>query len=136
MISGIGHDIVQIPRIQALLQRYGSRFTQKCFTKIECNRAVNLSLAQQAAYYAKRFAAKEACVKALGTGFRDQIMFKDITIENDVLGKPFINLTGAALQRLHHLSGTTIHLSLSDDFPIASAFVVIEAYSAHNIKIK
>ncbi|MGH1378642.1 MAG: holo-ACP synthase [Alphaproteobacteria bacterium] len=131
MIIGIGTDLVDIKRIEDALNRHGDRFEDRCFTKIEQEKASNRNgVDQVAATYAKRFAAKEACAKALGTGFVDDITMRDIgVVENDD-GKPSLILTGGALSKLDKLTpdgmGATMHLSLTDEPPYAQAFVVIE----------
>ncbi len=129
MIIGIGSDLIDIRRIQTALDRHGARFVNRCFTPHEQARAE--SRAHRAATYAKRFAAKEACSKALGTGLSHGVFFKDMGVVNDKNGKPTMVLTGGALERLKALTpqGKTahIHLSITDDDPLAQAFVVIEA---------
>lgn len=135
MIIGIGSDIVDIRRIENILRRHGKRFEERCFTKAERNLAEKRQ-GNDAHHnyntYAKRFAAKEACVKALGTGFIDNITMKDISVKKDRLGRPYLLLNGGALQKLNSLIPENmhphIHLSLSDEPPYAQAFVVIEAY--------
>jgi holo-[acyl-carrier protein] synthase len=132
MIIGIGHDIVDIARIEKDLARHQERFTERCFTEKERALATaRREKGQEAATYAKRFAAKEALVKALGIGVRDGISLKDIETRNDELGKPSMTLSGKALEKLNMAMpegyDARIHLSLSDDAGHASAFVVIEA---------
>lgn len=132
MILGIGNDLTDIRRIEKIYIRFNKRFEKRCFTKTERNKAhKHSSRPEQSASYAKRFAAKEACVKALGTGFTDKIFMKDIGITEDNLGRPIIKLTGGAREHLQKITPenmrANIHLSLSDDFPYAQAFVVIEA---------
>ncbi len=133
MIIGIGSDIVDIRRIEKILRRFGGRFEKRYFTKVE--QGLAQSRIKSGLYYntyAKRFAAKEACVKALGTGFIDNIAMKDIGVEQDDRGLPYIVLSGAALNRLCALvpdnMQPAMHLSLSDEPPYAQAFVVIEAH--------
>jgi holo-[acyl-carrier protein] synthase len=129
VIIGIGSDLTDIRRIQASLDRFGDRFTQRVFTEIE--RARSERRRDRAASYAKRFAAKEACAKALGTGFRQGVYLADIGVVNARSGQPTVALTGGAATRLAALipPGMTgyIHVSLTDDHPYAQAFVVIEA---------
>lgn len=129
MIIGFGNDLCDIRRIEQALLRYGERFTRRCFTDVE--RARSDGRAARAASYAKRFAAKEACVKALGTGFRDGIAWKDMGVVNLPSGKPTVELTGAAAERLVRIAppGATvvIHLTLTDEYPLAQAQVLIEA---------
>ncbi|MGL9757598.1 MAG: holo-[acyl-carrier-protein] synthase [Wolbachia sp.] len=121
MIYGIGTDIVYIPRILRILQKYGGKFLNKVYTKkeIELSRKYN-SHEMQAKYFAKRFAAKEAFVKALGTGFSQGIIMKDIEIYSDIRKKPHLTITKDFISKDYK-----IHLSLSDDQDYATAFVVI-----------
>jgi holo-[acyl-carrier protein] synthase len=129
MIIGIGSDIANIERVGATLEKYGERFVKRIFTPAEQAKAAKR--ANSVATYAKRFAAKEACAKALGTGIHQGVFFRDMGVVNLPSGQPTVVLTGGALKRLEKLTpkGTTatIHLSLSDDAPWAQAFVVIEA---------
>jgi holo-[acyl-carrier protein] synthase len=129
MIIGIGNDLCDVRRVEAVLARFGQRFTMRCFTAIE--RAKADRRAERAATYAKRFAAKEACAKALGTGLRRGVYWRDMGVVNQSSGKPGMALTGGALRRLQAITPgdhqALIHLSLSDDYPYAQAFVVIEA---------
>ena len=132
MILGIGNDVIDIRRIEETLGRYGARFIQRIFTDVEI--AKSERRAQRAASYAKRFAAKEACSKALGTGFRKGVFWKDMGVVNEPSGKPTMVLTGGARARLDTMlpPGHTvrIHLTITDDFPYAHAFVMIEAVPA------
>ncbi len=132
MIIGIGSDLADIRRLAASLERFGDRFTQRVFTDVE--RARSERKGDPAASYAKRFAAKEACAKALGTGIRHGVFWRDMGVVNLPSGQPTMALTGGALARLDALlpPGTTarIHLSLTDEPPYAQAFVVIEAVAA------
>jgi holo-[acyl-carrier protein] synthase len=132
MIIGVGNDLCDIRRIEAVLARFGPRFTTRCFTAIE--RAKADRRAERAATYAKRFAAKEACAKALGTGLRHGVYWRDMGVVNRASGQPGMALTGGALLRLSAITPkghcSLIHLSLSDDYPYAQAFVVIEAIEA------
>ena len=129
MIIGIGSDLSDIRRIQASLDRFGARFTQRCFTELERRRSDRKP--DPAASYAKRFAAKEACAKALGTGMRGAVYWRDMGVVNLPSGQPTMALTGGALARLNSLvpegCEARIHLSLTDEHPYAQAFVVIEA---------
>ena len=129
MIVGIGSDLSDIRRVQASLDRFGARFTHRCFTEIE--RARSERKPDAASSYAKRFAAKEACAKALGTGMRRGVFWRDMGVVNMRSGQPTMALTGGALKRLEEITppGHTavIHLSLTDDHPYAQAFVIIEA---------
>lgn len=128
MILGIGSDLSDIRRIQNSLDRFGDRFTHRCFTELERRRSDRKP--DRAASYAKRFAAKEACAKALGTGMRGAVYWRDMGVVNLSSGQPTLALTGGALARLESLIPDghegRIHLSLTDDFPYAQAFVVIE----------
>jgi holo-[acyl-carrier protein] synthase len=129
MIIGIGNDVIDIRRIEATLERYGERFTGRIFTETEVRKSERR--AARAASYAKRFAAKEACSKALGTGFRAGVFWRDMGVVNEPSGKPTMVLTGGALIRLEELlpagHAPRIHLTITDDFPYAHAFVMIEA---------
>lgn len=128
MIFGIGTDIVQIGRIEEMMERLGERFITRCFSNKEIAQAERYSdnLAGRVAYYAKRFAAKEAFVKAVGTGFRKGINFKDISIMNEPSGRPKLVLNASAQRWLEtHVPRALIFVSLSDDYPIAQAMVVI-----------
>ena len=132
MIIGIGSDLTDIRRVEKTLERFGERFVQRVFTDIE--RARSERRQDKAASYAKRFAAKEACCKALGTGLRRGVHLKDMGVVNLRSGQPTMALTGGAAKRLAELTpeGFTpaIHLSLTDDHPYAQAFVIIEAVGA------
>ena len=130
MIVGIGSDLTDIRRVQSTLERFGGRFTGRVFTEIE--RARSEAKPDPAASYAKRFAAKEACAKALGTGVpRRGVAWADMGVVNLPSGQPTLALTNGAADRLSALippgSRAVIHLSLTDDHPYAQAFVVIEA---------
>lgn len=129
MIIGVGNDLCDIGRVEKTLARYGDRFTQRCFTEVE--RQKSDRRAQRAASYAKRFAAKEACAKALGTGLSFGVYWRDMGVVNLPSGKPTMNLTNGAARVLAHLvpRGHTphIHLTITDDGGIAQAFVIIEA---------
>jgi holo-[acyl-carrier protein] synthase len=129
MIIGIGNDIIDITRIERVLDRFGERFLDRIFTADERARAERR--ANRAATYAKRFAAKEACSKALGTGFRRGVFWRDMGVSNLRSGKPTMQLTGGALGRLNKIVPdgmvAQIDVSLSDDFPMAQAVVLISA---------
>lgn len=129
MILGFGNDLCDIRRIERALERYGDRFTHRLFTVVE--REKSDRRAARAASYAKRFAAKEACVKALGTGIRDGIGWTDIGVVNLASGQPTMALTGAAAARLVAMTPpgmrAVIHLTLTDEYPLAQAQVLIEA---------
>ena len=129
MILGIGTDIIDITRIAGTLERFGERFTTRVFTEVE--RAKSDRRAQRAASYAKRFAAKEACAKALGTGIAQGVFWRDMGVVNLPGGRPTLSLTGGAATRLAAMTPAgrraVVHLSLTDDGPLAFAFVVIAA---------
>ena len=129
MIIGVGADLSDIRRIQASLDRFGDRFKQRCFTELERTRSDRKL--DPAWSYAKRFAAKEACAKALGTGLAMGIAWRDMAVTNLRSGQPTMALTGHAAEHLARLTPTghqpRIHLTLSDEHPYALAFVVIEA---------
>jgi holo-[acyl-carrier protein] synthase len=129
MILGIGSDLCDIKRIEETLQRYGERFVARCFTDVERRRSDRR--AGRAASYAKRFAAKEACAKALGTGLRHGVFWRDMGVVNLPSGKPTMHLTGGAAARLASMTPqgceAFIHLTITDEHPTAQAFVVIEA---------
>lgn len=130
MIIGIGSDLCDIRRIETTLERFGARFTERIFTEIERARSERRP-GQRAGSYAKRFAAKEACAKALGTGFRRGVFFSDLGVVNLPSGKPTLVLTGTAGMLLRHLTPeghhVAVHLSLTDEYPYAFAQVIIEA---------
>lgn len=129
MILGLGNDIIDIRRIEATLDRYGERFLDRIFTDVE--RAKSDRRRLRAASYAKRFAAKEACAKALGTGMRDGVFWRDMGVVNEPTGRPTMTLTGGAARRLASLVPdgyeARIHLTITDDFPQAQALVIISA---------
>ncbi|MBV9508811.1 MAG: holo-ACP synthase [Caulobacteraceae bacterium] len=129
MIVGIGSDLSDIRRIEKTLERFGDRFVQRIFTPIEAARSERK--VDRAASYAKRFAAKEACAKALGVGLRRGVFWRDMGVVNQRSGQPTMALTGGAAARLAALipqgMRPAIHLSLTDDHPYAQAFVIIEA---------
>ena len=129
MIIGIGNDIIDIRRIERTLARFGDRFTHRLFTEVE--RAKSDRRRMRAASYAKRFAAKEACSKALGTGLRKGVYWRDMGVVNLPTGQPTLHLTGGARRHLDGLMppGTeaVIHLTITDEYPQAQALVVISA---------
>ncbi len=129
MIIGIGSDLIDIRRVEKSIERFGDRFTHRCFTEIE--RARSDRRANRAESYAKRFAAKEACSKALGTGLSQGVFWKDMGVVNLPSGKPTMQLTGGAAVVLQAMLPTghkaAIHLTITDDYPLAQAFVIIEA---------
>ena len=129
MIIGIGSDLCDIRRIERSLERFGDRFTHRVFTDGERRRCDGR--AARAPSYARRFAAKEACAKALGTGMQAGVFWRDMEVVNLPGGQPTMRLTGGALQRLRAITPgdheAFVHVSLTDDHPMAQAFVVIEA---------
>ena len=129
MIIGIGSDLSDIRRVAETLERFGERFTNRIFTEIERTRSERKP--DRASSYAKRFAAKEACAKALGTGMRADVYWRDMGVVNLRSGQPTMALTGHAAEHLARLTPpgheVKIHLTLSDEHPYALAFVVIEA---------
>jgi holo-[acyl-carrier protein] synthase len=127
MIIGLGSDLIDIRRVEKTLERFGDRFVQRCFTPIEQRKSDRR--ANRAASYAKRFAAKEACSKALGTGFRRGVFWRDLGVVNLPSGKPTLELTGGALKRLQEMlppgMKAQIDLTITDDHPLAQAIVLI-----------
>ena len=130
MIIGLGSDLCSIERIQHSLDRFGARFERRCFTDVELARAARRPFTR-AGTLAKRFAAKEAFSKAVGTGFKRGVFLRDIGVVNLATGQPTLALTGGAKARLDAITppghGARIHLTMTDDHPWAQAFVVIEA---------
>ncbi len=131
-ILGVGSDLIDIRRIEKSLERFGDRFIERIFTEHEQTRSERK--AQRAASYAKRFAAKEACAKALGTGFRDGVFWRDMGVVNLPSGQPSLILTGGAKLRLEKITPpgmvAEIHLTLTDEPPLAQAMVMIVGVSA------
>ena len=132
MIIGIGSDLIDIRRVEKTLLRFGERFTHRCFTEVE--RRKSDARTNRAASYAKRFAAKEACAKALGSGIAMGVAWRDLGVVNEPSGKPTMALTGWAEKRLAALTPpgfeARIDLTITDDFPLAQAFVVLTAWPA------
>jgi holo-[acyl-carrier protein] synthase len=130
MILGIGSDIIDIRRIERTLARFGDRFTHRVYTELERARAERRPH-ERAATFAKRFAAKEACSKALGTGLKQGVFWRDMGVANLKTGQPTMVLTGGAAARLAAITpaGHTayIHVTLTDDFPLAVSYVIISA---------
>ena len=130
MIIGLGNDMIDVRRVERTIERYGERFLNRVFTDIE--RSKSDRRAARAASYAKRFAAKEACAKALGTGFRQGVFWRDMGVVNLVSGRPTLHLTGGAALALARITPdgheVRIDLSITDDFPTAQAIVIISAY--------
>lgn len=133
-VIGLGSDLVDIGRIERTLERFGDRFTRRIFTQIERDKSERR--ATRAASYARRFAAKEACSKALGTGFRRGVFWRDMAVENLPGGKPTMRLTGGAAARLKALTPpgmeARIDVSLTDEPPTAQAIVLITAVPIHD----
>jgi len=129
MILGLGNDIIDIRRVEKTIERYGERFLSRVFTDTE--RRKSDARALRAASYAKRFAAKEACAKALGTGFRQGVFWRDMGVVNLPSGRPTLELTGGAAAVLQRLTPdgheVRIDLTITDDFPTAQAIVIISA---------
>ncbi|HEY4136316.1 MAG TPA: holo-ACP synthase [Alphaproteobacteria bacterium] len=129
MILGMGSDLIDIRRIERTLERYGDRFLDRIFTELE--RSKSDGRLQRAASYAKRYAAKEACSKALGTGFRKGVFWRDMGVVNLASGKPTLKLTGGAASRLAEMTPpgmvADIELSMTDEPPLAQAVVIITA---------
>ncbi|HBK91038.1 MAG TPA: holo-ACP synthase [Parvularcula sp.] len=129
MIIGIGNDLIDIRRIERTLERHGERFTSRVFTDVE--RAKSDGRRNRAASYAKRFAAKEACAKALGTGLSRGVFWRDMGVVNLKGGKPTLKLDGGALKRLEEITPpghvADIHLTITDEHPLAQAIVIIYA---------
>ncbi len=129
MIIGIGSDLIDIRRIEKTLERHGQRFIDRVYTPVE--QAKSERRKQRAASYAKRFAAKEACAKALGTGLAQGVFWRDMGVVNLPSGAPTMRLTNGAAERLKTITpsgyASRIHLTITDDFPLAQAFVIIEA---------
>ncbi len=132
MIIGIGSDLIDIRRVERTLERFGDRFTNRCFTDVERQKSDRRRL--RAESYAKRYAAKEACSKALGTGFRKGVFWRDLGVVNLSGGKPTMALTGGALLRLEEITPegmeAKIDLTITDEPPIAQALVIITAVPA------
>ena len=129
MIIGIGIDIIDIRRVERTLERFGDRFTARCYTEIE--QAKSDRRARRADSYAKRYAAKEACAKALGTGLRLGVYWRDMGVVNLPTGQPTLALTGGAAERLNALLPpghcADIALTITDEYPLAQAMVIISA---------
>ncbi|MCO4319818.1 holo-ACP synthase [Phyllobacterium sp. 21LDTY02-6] len=136
MIIGIGSDLIDIRRIEKTLERHGQRFIDRVYTPVE--QAKSERRKQRAASYAKRFAAKEACAKALGTGLSQGVFWRDMGVVNLPSGAPTMRLENGAARRLEKIvpPGHTprIHLTITDDFPLAQAFVIIEAVETSKIE--
>jgi len=133
MIVGIGSDLIDIRRVEKVIERHGARFIARIFTEAEQAKAERRAKAPRSliATYAKRFAAKEACAKALGTGIREGVWWRDMGVVNMPGGRPTMHLTGGALARLQLLlppgHEARIDLTITDDWPLAQAFVMISA---------
>jgi holo-[acyl-carrier protein] synthase len=129
MIIGLGSDLIDIRRVEKSIERFGDRFLSRIFTDLERRKSDGRN--QRAASYAKRFAAKEACSKALGTGLRKGVFWRDMGVVNLPGGKPSLQLTGGALRRLQDITPAghfaQIDLTITDEFPLAQAIVIISA---------
>ncbi len=132
MIIGLGSDLIDIRRIKKSLARYSNRFTNRVFTEVEREKSDNRKA--RAASYAKRFAAKEACSKALGTGIARGVYWRDMGVVNLPSGKPTMHLTNGAAVQLEKITppehDAFIHITITDEYPYAQAFVIIEALPA------
>ena len=132
MIIGIGSDLIDIRRVEKVIEKHGDRFVQRIFTPVEIGKSERRRM--RVASYAKRFAAKEACAKALGTGMSRGVFWRDMGVVNLPSGKPTMALTGGAAARLAALlppgHRALIHLTITDEFPLAQAHVIIEAVPA------
>lgn len=135
MIIGIGNDLINISRIEKTIERFGDRFIQRIFTAQEQKKSEKRQM--RVASYAKRFAAKEACSKALGTGFRKGVFWLDMGVINLPSGKPTMELTGGALKRLEEITPegqvAQINLTLTDELPMAEALVIISTVPSKKI---
>ena len=133
MMVGSGVDLIDIRRVERTLERFGARFTERVFTDLERRKADRRRL--RAATYAKRFAAKEACAKALGTGLSQGVYWRDMGVVNLPSGRPTLHLTGGAAERLRALTPAgyqaDIHLTITDEYPLAQAMVLIMAVPAN-----
>ena len=136
MILGIGNDTVDIRRIERTLERHGERFVERVFTPVERAKAERRTERIRASTYAKRFAAKEAASKALGTGFRDGVFFRDLGVVNLRSGQPTLAMTGGAAERLAAMTPlghrAQVALTMTDEYPYANAVVVISAVPAED----
>ncbi len=134
MILGLGNDIIDIERIERTIARFGDRFLDRVFTEVERKKSDRRR--ERAASYAKRFAAKEACAKALGTGFRRGVFWRDMGVINLPSGRPTLLLTGGAARQLERITppglAARIDLSLTDDYPLAQAIVIISGVPLDN----
>ena len=137
MIIGIGNDLINISRIEKTIERFGDRFIQRIFTAQEQKKSEKRQM--RVASYAKRFAAKEACSKALGTGFRKGVFWHDLGVVNLPSGKPTMELTGGALKRLKEITPegqvAQIDLTLTDEQPMAEAVVIISTVPSQKIDV-
>ena len=129
MIIGLGSDLIDIRRMEKMLERYGQKFIDRIFTDVEQLKSERR--AERAASYAKRFAAKEACAKALGTGLKHGVFWRDMGVVNLATGQPTMRLTGGALKRLEQITPrgyeAQINLTITDEYPLAQAIVMISA---------
>jgi holo-[acyl-carrier protein] synthase len=129
MIIGLGSDLIDIRRMEKMLERYGQKFIERIFTDVEQLKSERR--AERAASYAKRFAAKEACAKALGTGLKHGVFWRDMGVVNLASGQPTMRLTGGALKRLQEITPSGLYpeisLTITDEYPMAQAIVMISA---------
>ncbi len=129
MIIGLGSDLIDIRRVERMLERYGQKFIERIFTDVEQLKSERRT--ERAASYAKRFAAKEACAKALGTGLKHGVFWRDMGVVNLASGQPTMRLTGGALKRLQEITPSglepQISLTITDEYPLAQAIVMISA---------
>jgi holo-[acyl-carrier protein] synthase len=129
MIIGLGSDLIDIRRMEKMLERYGQKFIERIFTDVEQLKSERR--AERAASYAKRFAAKEACAKALGTGLKHGVFWRDMGVVNLASGQPTMRLTGGALKRLQDITPSGLYpeisLTITDEYPMAQAIVMISA---------
>ena len=134
MILGLGSDIVDIRRVETVITRHGERFLERVFTPLERAKAMRRTEKIRAATFAKRFAAKEAAAKALGTGFRDGVFFSDLGVVNLPSGQPTMRMTGGAAERLRAITPpgmqASVALTMTDEYPYAYAQVIISAVPA------
>ena len=134
MILGLGSDICDIRRIEKVIDKYGERFLERVYTETERSKAMRRTEKIRAATFAKRFAAKEAASKALGTGFRKGVFFSDLGVVNLPGGQPTLNMTGGAAERLRAITPpgmiAQVALTMTDEYPYAYAQVIISAVPA------
>lgn len=127
MICGLGTDIVAVPRVARVLERHGDRFAQRLLGPLEYPRYQALAADAAAAFLARRFAAKEAALKALGTGLSQGIRWHDVQVDNDDAGRPLLQLDGVAQERMTALGASRSHVSISDEKDYVVAFIILES---------